>query len=127
MDKSRELDEKIKDLIETEAPSKAPLPSSVEEDDFENIDMIDEYENVVKRLREHLVIKDRFYKMRMFSRCFVGSEAVDFLAEDQLLEREEVYCTLYLAVFYYCLFLSCCFTIIKIKSNCIGVDSYGRN
>lgn len=89
MDKSGELDEKIKGLIETEAPSEAPLPPSAEEDDFGNTGMIDEYENVVKRLREHVVIKDRFYKMRMFSRCFVGSEAVDFLAEDQLLEREE--------------------------------------
>ncbi|KAH9295181.1 hypothetical protein KI387_038769, partial [Taxus chinensis] len=89
MDKTGELDEKIKGLIETEAPSEAPLPPSVEEEDFGNSGMVDEFENVVTNLREHVVIKDRFYKMRMFSRCFVGSEAVDFLAEDQLLEREE--------------------------------------
>jgi hypothetical protein len=28
--------------------------------------------------------------MRRFSNCFLGSEAVDFLSEDQYLERNEV-------------------------------------
>ncbi|KAI4966279.1 hypothetical protein ZWY2020_041865 [Hordeum vulgare] len=30
-----------------------------------------------------------FYKMRRFSNCFPGSEAVDFISEDQYLERDE--------------------------------------
>ncbi|KAK9903029.1 hypothetical protein M0R45_001327 [Rubus argutus] len=33
--------------------------------------------------------QDRFYKMRRFTKSFSGSEAVDFLSEDQYLEREE--------------------------------------
>uniref|UniRef100_A0A0D6R5A4 DEP domain-containing protein n=1 Tax=Araucaria cunninghamii TaxID=56994 RepID=A0A0D6R5A4_ARACU len=89
MDASGELDEKIKGLMETEAPLSAPLPPSAEEEDFGNNGMVDEFESVVKNLRKHVVVKDRFYKMRMFSRCFVASDAVDFLAEDQLLERDE--------------------------------------
>lgn len=89
MEESGELDEKIKGLIETEAPPTAPLPPSAGEDDFGNNGMVDEFANVVTKLREAVVVKDRFYKMRMFTRCFVGSEAVDFLSEEQLLERDE--------------------------------------
>lgn len=89
MEESGELDEKIKGLIETEPPSSAPLPPSAGEDDFGNNGMVDELANVVRKLREVVVVKDRFYKMRMFTRSFVGSEAVDFLSEDQLLERDE--------------------------------------
>lgn len=89
LEESGELDQKIKVLIETEAPPTAPLPPSAGEDDFGNNGMVDEFANVITKLREAVVVKDRFYKMRMFSKCFVGSEAVDFLSEDQLLERDE--------------------------------------
>lgn len=41
-------------------------------------------------MRESITPKDRFYKMRRFSNCFLGSEAVDFISEDQYLERDEV-------------------------------------
>ena len=37
-----------------------------------------------------MVVKDRFDKMRMFTRCFDGLEVVNFLSEDQLLERDKV-------------------------------------
>ena len=77
-------------MIETEAPPTAPLPPSAGEDDFGNNGMVDEFANVVTKLKEAMVFKDSFYEMQMFSKCFVGSEAVDFLSEDQLLERDEV-------------------------------------
>ena len=82
MEESGEIDEKIKGLIETETPSLAPFPLSAREDDFENNGMVDEFANVVKKIWQALVVKDRFYKMRMFTRCFIGSKAVDFLSEN---------------------------------------------
>ena len=90
IEESGELDEKIKGLIEIKPPSSSPFRPSVGEDDFKNNGMVDEFSNVVIKLWEAVVFKDRFYKMRMFTRCFVGSEVLDFLSEDQLLERDEV-------------------------------------
>ena len=89
MEEPSEINEKVKGLIEIEPPSSAPLPSSAGEDDFGKNWMVDEFYNVVTKLCEVVVVKDRFYKMRMFTRCFARSEAVDFLLEDQLLERDE--------------------------------------
>jgi hypothetical protein len=51
---------------------------------------MDELATIVRKMRESVTPKDRFYKMRRFSNCFLGSEAVDFLSEDQYLERDEV-------------------------------------
>ncbi|XP_057973684.1 uncharacterized protein LOC131161743 [Malania oleifera] len=89
LDESGKLDEKINHLI-TEAPSRAaPMPPLSGEDDAYNSGAIDELAVVVQKMRGSIVIKDRFYKMRRFTNCFLGSEAVDFLSEDQYLEREE--------------------------------------
>lgn len=98
LDESGKLDEKIEYLI-TEAPSfEAPLPPLSGEDDVSSSGAIDELALVVRKMKESIIIKDRFYKMRRFTNCFLGSEAVDFLSEDQLLEREEVSLYLYFLV-----------------------------
>lgn len=90
LDESGKLDEKI-DYLVNEAPSfEAPLPPLSGEDDVSNSGAIDELALVVRKMKEFVVVKDRFYKMRRFTKSFSGSEAVDFLSEDQYLEREEV-------------------------------------
>ncbi|KAK4801493.1 hypothetical protein SAY86_021980 [Trapa natans] len=84
---------KLKDKLDyliAEAPSpEAPLPPLSGEDDMSNSGSIDELVIIVKKMKESVIVKDRFYKMRWFTNCFVGSEAVDFISEDQYLEREE--------------------------------------
>jgi hypothetical protein len=60
---------------------------------------MDELATIVRKMSESITPKDRFYKMRRFSNCFLGNEAVNFLSEDQYLERDEVkylYCLLQL-------------------------------
>ncbi|KAK9903064.1 hypothetical protein M0R45_001315 [Rubus argutus] len=89
LDVSGKLDEKI-DYLVNEAPSfEAPLPPLSGEDDVSNSGAIDELALVVRKMKEFVVVKDQFYKMRRFTKSFSGSEAVDFLSEDQYLEREE--------------------------------------
>ncbi|KAK2978582.1 hypothetical protein RJ640_006701 [Escallonia rubra] len=89
LEDSGELDEKIEYLI-TEGPSfEAPLPPLSAEDDISSSGSIDELAVIVRKMKETIVVKDRFYKLRRFTNCFLGSEAVDFLSEDQYLEREE--------------------------------------
>ncbi|KAF8411526.1 hypothetical protein HHK36_004078 [Tetracentron sinense] len=89
MDVSGKLGEKISDLI-TEGPSAAaPLPPLSGEDDLSSSGMVDELAVIVRKMRESIVVKDRFYKMRRFTNCFLGTEAVNFLSEDQYLEQEE--------------------------------------
>lgn len=89
LDESGKLDEKIEYLI-TEAPTfEAPLPPLSGEDDLSSSGAIDELALIVLKMKENVVVKDRFYKMRRFTNCFLGSEAVNFLSEDQYLEREE--------------------------------------
>lgn len=89
LDESGKLGEKIDYLI-TEAPaSEAPLPPLSGEDDASTSGSIDELALIVRKMKESIVVKDRFYKMRRFTSCFIGSEAVDFLSEDQYLERDE--------------------------------------
>ncbi|XP_022990141.1 uncharacterized protein LOC111487124 [Cucurbita maxima] len=89
LDESSKLDEKI-DYLKAEAPSlEAPLPPLPGEDDVSNSGTVDESAMIVRKMKESIVVKDRFYKMRRFTNCFLGSEAVDFLSEDQYLEREE--------------------------------------
>ena len=51
MEEFGELDENIKGLIEIEPPSSALFPPSTGEDDFENNGMVDEFSNVVRKLR----------------------------------------------------------------------------
>ncbi|KAE8715436.1 putative Glycerol-3-phosphate acyltransferase [Hibiscus syriacus] len=89
LDESGKLDEKI-DFLVAEAPStEAPLPPLSGEDDVSNDGSVDELALIVQKMKATIVVKDRLYKMRRFTNCFLGSEAVDFLSEDQYLEREE--------------------------------------
>ncbi|KAK0575538.1 hypothetical protein LWI29_002290 [Acer saccharum] len=89
LDVSGRLDEKIEYLV-TEVPSfEAPVPPLSGEDDVSCRGAIDELAVIVLKMKNSVVVKDRFYKMRRFTNCFLGSEAVDFLSEDQYLEREE--------------------------------------
>lgn len=89
LDESGKLDEKINYVI-SEAPSfEAPLPPLSGEDDLSSSGAIDELAAIVLKMKESIVVKDRFYRMRRFTNCFLGSEAVDFISEDQYLEREE--------------------------------------
>ncbi|KAG0477941.1 hypothetical protein HPP92_012660 [Vanilla planifolia] len=89
LDKSGMLDEKINILLKEEPPSEAPSPPLPGEDDVTGSGRLDELAAIVRKMRGSIVVKDRFYKMRRFSNCFLASEAVNFLAEDQYLEREE--------------------------------------
>jgi len=90
LNESGKIDDKIDYLI-NEAPSfEAPLPPLSGEDDLSNSGAIDELALIVRKMKESIIVKDRFYKMRRFTSCFLGSEAADFLSEDQYLEREEV-------------------------------------
>ncbi|KAL3339995.1 hypothetical protein AABB24_028555 [Solanum stoloniferum] len=89
LDESGKLLEKIEYVVD-EAPSfEAPLPPLSGEDDLSSSGSIDELAVIVKKMKQSIALKDRFYKLRRFTNCFLGSEAVDFLSEDQYLEREE--------------------------------------
>lgn len=90
LDESGKLGEKIDYLIAEAPASEAPLPPLSGEDDASTSGSIDELALIVRKMKESIVVKDRFYKMRRFTSCFLGSEAVDFLSEDQYLERDEV-------------------------------------
>ncbi|RCV20889.1 hypothetical protein SETIT_4G094300v2 [Setaria italica] len=89
MEDSGILDEHIGVLFKEEPSSSAPLPPLPGEDDESGSGKMDELATIVRKMRESVTPKDRFYKMRRFSNCFLGSEAVDFLSEDQYLERDE--------------------------------------
>ncbi|KAL6605922.1 hypothetical protein ACP70R_041575 [Stipagrostis hirtigluma subsp. patula] len=89
MEESGILDESIDVLFKEEPSSSAPLPPLPGEDDESGSGKMDELATIVRKMRESITPKDRFYKMRRFSNCFLGSEAVDFLSEDQYLERDE--------------------------------------
>ncbi|PWA36438.1 DEP domain-containing protein [Artemisia annua] len=89
LDESGQLDEKI-EYVTSEWPSpKAPLPPFSGEDDVSSRDVVDELAIIVRKMKGSIIVKDRFYKFRRVTNCFLGAEAVDFLSEDQLLEREE--------------------------------------
>ncbi|KAK8930619.1 hypothetical protein KSP39_PZI016612 [Platanthera zijinensis] len=89
LDESGRLHERINALVKDEPSSAAPSPPLPGEDDVTGTGKIDELALLVRKMKGSIVVKERFYKMRMFSNCFIASEAVDFLAEDQYLEREE--------------------------------------
>uniref|UniRef100_A0A0E0DZA6 DEP domain-containing protein n=1 Tax=Oryza meridionalis TaxID=40149 RepID=A0A0E0DZA6_9ORYZ len=89
MEESGILDDRTDALFKDEPSSVAPLPPLPGEDDESGSGKIDELATIVRKMRESIILKDRFYKMRRFSSCFLGSEAVDFLSEDQYLERDE--------------------------------------
>ncbi|CAL5384184.1 unnamed protein product [Camellia sinensis] len=89
LEEAGKLDEKIEYVIAEVPAFEAPLPPLSGEDDMSTSGAIDELAVIVRKMKESVLLKDRFYKMRRFTNCFVGSEAVDFLSEDQYLEREE--------------------------------------
>lgn len=99
LDEGGKLDEKIEYIIAEVPPFEAPLPPLSGEDDMSTSGAIDELAVIVRKMKESIPIKDRFYKMRRFTNCFLGSEAVNFLSEDQYLEREEVSCMCILLIF----------------------------
>ncbi|KAK7385262.1 hypothetical protein VNO78_30976 [Psophocarpus tetragonolobus] len=89
LNESGKLDEKIDYLI-SETPSfECPVPPFSGEDDVSSSGALDEMALIVRKMKECILVKDRFYKMRRFTNCFLGYEAVDFLSEDQYLERKE--------------------------------------
>ncbi|TKY56223.1 Glutaredoxin protein [Spatholobus suberectus] len=89
LNESGKLIEKIDYLI-NEAPSfECPVPPLSGEDDVSTSGALDEMALIVRKMKKCIVVKDRFCKMRRFTNCFLGSEAVDFLSEDQYLERKE--------------------------------------
>ncbi|KAJ0975123.1 hypothetical protein J5N97_017088 [Dioscorea zingiberensis] len=89
MEGSGSFDDKLNYVISDEPSPEAPLPPLPGEDDMSSSGKVDELAAIVRKMKESIILKDRFYKMRRFSNCFLGSEAVDFLSEDQYLEREE--------------------------------------
>ncbi|XP_073010680.1 uncharacterized protein [Typha latifolia] len=89
MEHSGNLGERITNLFNGQPSPAAPSPPLPGEDDESGSGIIDELATIVRKMKESVIPKDRFYKMRRFSNCFLGSEAVDFLAEDQYLERDE--------------------------------------
>ncbi|TKY74336.1 Glutaredoxin protein [Spatholobus suberectus] len=89
LDESGKLDEKV-DFLITEAPLfEAPAPPLSGEDGVSSSGPIDEMAIIVRKMKESIAVKDRLYKMRRFNNCFLGSEAINFLSEDQYLERPE--------------------------------------
>ncbi|XP_020212990.1 uncharacterized protein LOC109797380 [Cajanus cajan] len=89
LDESGRLDEKV-DFLIAEAPLfEAPSPPLSGEDDVPSSGPVDEMAIIVRKMKESIAVKDRLYKMRRFTNCFLGSEAIDFLSEDQYLERPE--------------------------------------
>ncbi|KAJ4814003.1 hypothetical protein LUZ62_026569 [Rhynchospora pubera] len=89
MEASGLLDNKINEMMNIEPAASSPLPPLPGEDDESASGKLDELAAIVRKMKEVLKPKDRYYKMRRFSNCFLGSEAVDFLSEDQYFEREE--------------------------------------
>ncbi|KAI4386391.1 hypothetical protein MLD38_004326 [Melastoma candidum] len=88
-DEIGKLQEKIDYIFNEPPPREAPLPPLSGEDDISSSGSIDELAVVVRKMQDSIVVKDRFYKMRRIANCFLGSEAVDFISEDQYLQREE--------------------------------------
>ncbi|KAF3329241.1 Glutaredoxin [Carex littledalei] len=89
MEASGLLDNKINEIMNVEAAASSPFPPLPGEDDESASGKLDELAAIVRKMKEVVKPKDRYYKMRRFSNCFLGSEAVDFLSEDQYFEREE--------------------------------------
>lgn len=101
LEDSGKLEEKIEYVVTEEPSYEAPLPPLSGEDDLSSDGAIDELALIVQKMKGAVSIKDRFYKMRRYTDCFQGKDAVDFLSEDQYLEREEVD-ALYFFIYIFC-------------------------
>eukprot|EP00246_Nothoceros_aenigmaticus_P011423 TRINITY_DN3105_c0_g1_i1.p1 TRINITY_DN3105_c0_g1~~TRINITY_DN3105_c0_g1_i1.p1 ORF type:complete len:611 (-),score=131.46 TRINITY_DN3105_c0_g1_i1:1000-2832(-) len=84
LEESGQLDDKLEVVYENEPNQSTPLPPVY----GDQVGTLDEYIELVKTLRSKLAIKDRFLKYRVINKCFVGSEAVDIVMEDQHITRE---------------------------------------
>ncbi|KAJ3695588.1 hypothetical protein LUZ60_000965 [Juncus effusus] len=89
LEQSNLLDEKISEILSEVLEASAPSPPLPGEDDESASGKIDELAIIVRKMKETVIPKDRFYKMRRFSNCFLGSQVVDFLSEDQYLDKPE--------------------------------------
>ncbi|MCO5608180.1 hypothetical protein L7F22_062386 [Adiantum nelumboides] len=89
MEASRELDEKLKPVFEHECPATAPQPPLLGEERDSTTSNKDNLADMVESLKEKVQIKDRLHKMHWFTRCFIGSEAVGVLAENENCSSEE--------------------------------------
>eukprot|EP00250_Pteridium_aquilinum_P013003 c21072_g1_i1 orf=629-2344(-) len=89
MEASRELDERLKQVFENECPATAPLLPVPGEEYDSLLGKKDDLVEVAQRLKEKVQIKDRLHRMQWFTRCFLGSEAVGILAENENCSREE--------------------------------------
>lgn len=89
MEASRELDEKLKQVFEHECPSTGPQPPVPGEENDSLTGNKDNLADMAEKLKEKVQIKDRLYKIHWFTRCFVGSEAVGILAENENCSKEE--------------------------------------
>lgn len=90
LEDSGKLEEKIEYVVTEEPSYEAPLPPLSGEDDLSSDGIVDELALIVRKMKGVVSIKDRFHKVRRYTDCFQGKDAVDFLSEDQYLEREEV-------------------------------------
>ncbi|KAM7253099.1 hypothetical protein ACFE04_025717 [Oxalis oulophora] len=89
LDECGKLDEKIEQVTNVAPPDDAPQPPLSGEDDTSNGGAVDELAPIVKKMKESIIVRDRFFKFRRVTSCFLGSDAVTFLSEDQSLERPE--------------------------------------
>ncbi|XP_042014384.1 uncharacterized protein LOC121762546 [Salvia splendens] len=89
LEDSGNLEEKIEYVLSEEPSHESPLPPLSGEDDQSSGGAIDELALIARKMKGSISIKDRFHKMRRYTDCFQGKDAVDFLSEDQYLERAE--------------------------------------
>ena len=97
LDSTGELDQKVIEILGKECPSIAPEPP-VYGDNDPLVLKRDEFAQIVKRLREKVQVKDRFHKMRLLSKCFLGLDAAEIFEDDQHCSREEVCGLIYFVV-----------------------------
>ena len=103
----QKLQQMLEMLDTTKPPEGAPeIPSSVDgnentstpenSEDFDVIDFLqstpDEYKELAHKMQDPntgIPIADRMYHFRMYKRCFIGSQAVDWLCKERKISRKE--------------------------------------
>jgi len=98
-----QLEQMIEMLESTEAPEGAPDTSAfkqeqteTESEEFDIMDILqstsDEYKELVRRMQHPqtgLHIADRMYHFKIYKRCFIGHQAVDWLVKNENISRSE--------------------------------------